>query len=250
MLSKLELTLENPYGKLDYNISSLLQGALMEQIRPEYAEVLHEGKLNPYSQCVRFGKDKIVYTVNTLNKGARGEIILPLLENKLEKIHLRHKALEFKISSKLLVEKSYGELIEETYLGGRGNYLEFDLYTPTAFKRGGKYHFYPDTELIFKNLIMRFDGCTTETTLYDEELIQDIRDKTEIVNYDVRSARFHLEGIRIPGFVGRLGIRASGTKQFSNLLQLLIGFGEFAGVGIKTSIGMGAMKRVERKENR
>ena len=48
MLAKLEMILEGE--EIDYRNSSNLQGVLMERIDTEYAEILHEQRLNPYSQ--------------------------------------------------------------------------------------------------------------------------------------------------------------------------------------------------------
>ena len=49
MLSRLTMKLKSK-KELTYNQASLFQGALMEIISPEYAEQMHSGGLNPYSQ--------------------------------------------------------------------------------------------------------------------------------------------------------------------------------------------------------
>ena len=43
-------------------------------------------------------------------------------------------------------------------------------------------------------------------------------------------------------------IRVSGTKTMANYAHLLLRFGEYSGVGIKTGMGMGAVKRVEKEK--
>ena len=51
-----------------------------------------------------------------------------------------------------------------------------------------------------------------------------------------------MEGVKIPGFKGDITIRIGGPQQMSNMAWMLAKFGEYAGVGIKTGIGMGAIK--------
>ena len=53
MFNKLTIELKND-KKLDFGISSLMQGVMMELIDSEYAETLHEQGLNPYTQHVKF----------------------------------------------------------------------------------------------------------------------------------------------------------------------------------------------------
>ena len=52
---------------------------------------------------------------------------------------------------------------------------------------------------------------------------------------------FHLEGIKIPSFVGNITLKINGTRQFVNLINMLCEFGVYSGVGIKTAIGMGSI---------
>ena len=58
----------------------------------------------------------------------------------------------------------------------------------------------------------------------------------------MRSTRFHLEGVTIPSFIGEVTIKITGPQMMVNLANMLAAFGEYAGIGIKTSIGMGAVE--------
>ena len=50
-----------------------------------------------------------------------------------------------------------------------------------------------------------------------------------------------MENFRIPAFVGNIRIKIKGTIASKNLINLLLDFGTYSGVGLKTSLGMGGI---------
>ena len=127
MLSKLEIILENTDNKrLSYNISSLFQGVIMENISPSYAEILHGNGLKPYSHHVEFEKDTIRWTINTLTKEAKEEIINPI-SNNIEEITLRQKNLQLKVIEKKLKSKTYDQLLDEKYFSEGSKYIDLEF---------------------------------------------------------------------------------------------------------------------------
>ena len=68
---------------------------------------------------------------------------------------------------------------------------------------------------------------------------------TSIQQYQLRSTAFSLEGVKIPAYLGTIALRVRGTNTMADFANLLLQFGEYSGVGIKTSLGMGAYKRKE-----
>ena len=74
MLSRLTMKLKSK-KELTYNQASLFQGALMEIISPEYAEQMHSGGLNPYSQYLKREKDDWYWTIQTVTQEAKEEMI-------------------------------------------------------------------------------------------------------------------------------------------------------------------------------
>lgn len=241
MLARLEVRLKNPQ-RFDHGISSLMQGALMEHIEEPYVRELHESKLNPYSQHLEFGNGELCWVITTFTKETKEKIIEPILEEKVTEIYLKHKEARLEIISKTLETKAYKQLLQQTFFGDCAPYLNIAFITPTAFKVNGKYQFYPTLTHIFKSLIKRHDSIVGSTEVYSEDLIKQIEEKLEITKYNLRSVRFDLEGVKIPAFIGTISIRTHGPKQLSNLIHMLAEFGTYTGVGIKTSIGMGAIK--------
>ena len=116
MLSRLQIILHNPKDKhLNFNISSLLQGVIMEQISYEFALELHNGNRQPYSQYVEFEQDRIIWNIQTLTQTAYEQIIVPLMQESLQSIYIRHKNLELSIQDKILKQCSYDQLRRERY---------------------------------------------------------------------------------------------------------------------------------------
>jgi CRISPR-associated endoribonuclease Cas6 len=59
-----------------------------------------------------------------------------------------------------------------------------------------------------------------------------------------------MEGVKIPSFVGKITFRMHGAQTMTNLAQMLFRFGEYSGIGIKTALGMGAVKMLSEEEMR
>ena len=66
----------------------------------------------------------------------------------------------------------------------------------------------------------------------------------------MRSTQYRIERVRIPSFIGEISIRIDGSQQLANVATMLAKFGEYSGVGIKTGMGMGAMKVIDPERNR
>lgn len=242
MLSKLIITLQAK-EHLNYGISSLMQGALMEMIDREYAEKLHTPGLNPYTQHVELYEGEAHWIITALNEEAKREIIDVLSAEDINELHIKHKDMTLTIADKKAEHISYDELLENTYFGDCSPYINIDFVTPTSFKVNGKYQFYPTVSNIFKSLITKHDSVSVTTEFFSDELIEQIENGVEIIKYRLRSTFFYLEGVKIPSFVGNVTLRIRGPKQFVNLINMLISFGEYSGVGMKTGIGMGAIKK-------
>ena len=140
--------------------------------------------------------------------------------------------------------------MESTYFGECSRYLTLSFDTPTAFKKQGRYQFYPTVFHIFQSLIMKYDAVVNDNRIYSEEIMDQIEEFVEVKNYSLNSTAFSLEGTKIPSFRGTLQLKIKGPQMFCNLIHLLAKFGEYSGVGIKTAMGMGAMHIVQKGEHR
>lgn len=116
------------------------------------------------------------------------------------------------------------------------------INTPTAFKRQGKYINFPDMQLIYQSLMNRYSAISEDMDMRDKETLEQLVENSEIVRYRLKTVKFPLEKVEIVGFQGEIGIYIRGTDTMARYARMLFRFGEYAGVGIKTSIGMGSIK--------
>lgn len=241
MLARLEMKLQSE-EKLDFNMSSLFQGALMEIVDKEYAACLHEQKLNPYAQHLEFRENEIIWVITALTDEAVKRILMPFMDVKVKEFKLEHKQMVIRILEKKLETEEYRSLLNRTFFSECSPYITITFITPTAFKVNGNYQFYPTVHHIFRSLLKKHDSISGNTEVFSDELIQQMDDSIEVIGYKLRSLRFHLEGTKIPAFVGSITLKIKGTAQFVNLVHMLAELGTYSGVGIKTALGMGAIR--------
>lgn len=245
MYTQLKLELEE--DEIDFKKSSNLQGVLMENIDTEYAGILHGNHLNPYSQCLIRENGKNIWCIQTLTDEAFERIIQPVSE--LQTIIFRKSGKTVRVGRKQIIQSDEKALLDEFYDVACPKYLGIQLMTPTAFKQNGKYVIYPDLRLIYGSLMRKYSAVSGGLDMIDEELLEQLVTHSEIVRYRLQTVGFPMERTKITGFTGNLCIRLYGPETLARYVRLLIRFGEFSGVGIKTGMGMGAM-RYNRRESR
>ena len=145
--------------------------------------------------------------------------------------------------------KNDNELITEFYEKKCPKYLEIKFQTPTAFKSDGKYVIYPDLGLIYASLMRKYSAVSEAFDMFDEETLEALVEQSEIVRYRLQTVPFPLEKVQITGLQEVSVFILRGPEQWQDICRMLFKFGEFAGVGIKTGMGMGAMKYVRRNED-
>ena len=79
----------------------------------------------------------------------------------------------------------------------------------------------------------------------DEDTLRELTEGSRILRYNLRTVPFPMEKIHMIGFVGSIRLRLSGPGTMARFARMLFRFGEFSGVGIKTGMGMGAMRMRE-----
>ena len=123
--------------------------------------------------------------------------------------------------------------------------VRVQFITPTAFKSRGLYAIMPTMKLILQNLLMHYGQVYDNNKEGYEETIDYAEQCTRILAYNLHSNYFgNISGgsKRIPAFVGTMTIGLRGPEMATGLVRMLLRFGEYAGVGIKTSMGMGGFK--------
>lgn len=240
MLSRLEMKLESPQ-KLSVQMGSLFHGALMEMLDTEYVAYLHTSQIRPYSQHLMVKNGEIYWIVKCLNEDVQQKIIQECLL-KLNEVEIKKEDIKIKLKEKTYIQIPMSDLSKRFYENDASRYIHLHFYTPVSFKQQGKYVFYPDIRLIYQSLMNKYDFILNEDSMVDNDALEELCRCSEIIWYDLKSVKYRLEGITIPAFVGKITIKISGTQTMANFANMLFEYGEYSGIGIKTALGMGAVK--------
>ena len=231
----------------DINIhkASRFHGWLMEQVDEAYALRLHTEPLRPFSQYLYGNGEKWEWHIHTLTSEADEKIGNLILQKK--EILLESSNTPIRILEKKWEEESIDDLLKKTYFTDSPDICTVEFLTPTSFKRQGKYLIFPDVKLIFQSLLQKFAACGYEVSFGDGDILAEIQNKVEIIDYRLRTKKFYLEGTGIKGFQGNIRFKIYGSQAFINMVNFLLHFGGYAGIGIKTALGMGAAQISERR---
>lgn len=243
MLKLFEIPLQLPEGeRIHSSMGSIFHGALMELLPSELVEYLHEQNLRPFSQSVFFDRNKgPVWRIGVMSDVVENAFLFGLAEG--ETLRLQQKGYEIRLGEVRCVQQSsFEELAEQAFTAEEtAQNMEMTFLTPTSFKRDGQYVLFPETRLILQSLLMRWNSLCPDIQLQEENLAGKLADKMPIVRYHLHSSAFSLERQRIHGFQGNLSFHSYGPDSVQRILLLLLSFAPYAGVGIKTALGMGAV---------
>lgn len=238
-----QLRLELDWEELNYKKASLLQGVLFEHVDAEYAAQMHQQRVHPYSQYASVENGRHYWVVNTTSDDAYRRIILPLMDPAFTEFEIRHReAVKVRILSRTLTTRSVTELTREFYSVPVERTLKVSFLTPTAFKQSGRFVILPDLRLIYQSLMQRYTASSERISMVDEETLNELCAHSFISGHRLHSVLFPMSGKSVPGFVGNVTIRFSGPETLTRYVRMLLEYGEFSGVGVKTGMGMGAIR--------
>lgn len=246
MLTTLEIKIKpqnNILLKRDYG--SLFHGYLFSKIDKEYADKLHNLKLNPYSQYFYFDKkeNSYIWKISTLNKEAKEKIIDIILNDTDEAINLDYNNINIKILSKEITSlTNYKNIADKFFLSEETKrFTNITFLTPTTYKVDKKFVLFPNLDNIFISAYNKWNIYGENISLYDDNIISDISKNVNIIKYNLRSVKFSMEGVKINSFMGNIVIYCAGNKPLVNICNMLLEFSKYSGIGAKTSISMGGV---------
>ena len=233
----------SPFESTPARVSALgpyFQGALLECADAQYVGILHQLPFNPYSQyCFLNDDGNIVWRVNALTDDAARQLIEPL--RFLDRVQLRAAGVSFDVLSSSLNSLDIKCLLDSIYEDGPSK-VKMLFLTPAAFRSRGSYVIMPTPHLVFQNLLMHYSQVYEGSREIDGETVDFIDQNVRICSYSLQSRYFdHVapQGKKIPAFVGSMTLSINGPSSMVGLARMLLEFGEYAGIGIKTSMGMG-----------
>lgn len=245
MISRLEILLDEN-AELNYQSGPLLHGALMELLPEEVAEELHRPQVHPYSQYLEKKEGRWRWIVTALTDELSRELISETLLLK-ESVELKKTEQVIYFDEKRLTQIPMKTFAERMYRGEAGKYIQIEFLTPVSFKQEGKYLFYPDIRGMYISLLNKYAAAEPSQNMRDEDFLEELVCRTQIVRYRLHSISFQVGNARIPAFMGNVTLRIDGTQTLRNFADFLFHFGEYSGIGIKGALGMGANRIVDEK---
>ena len=224
--------------RLDRSLPSLsaypMYAALLERAAPEFGSQVHSGAATPVSQYV-VGD---LWKISVFGEWAI-EALAPVLD-AMDSVFLNRMGQRIRFTDCVVTGiEGVEELLDAPWVD-RGT---MRLLTPTAFKSGGAYQLLPTQRLVIQSLIQKWNGCFGDVCPIEDEgggvdvLAEGLRYRSLRLDSEV----YPMKHTRIPGAIGSIGIddRLEGVHR--QLINALLTFGTFSGLGIKTALGMGGM---------
>lgn len=246
MIQSLKIKFAAPTGvKLTQSVCSLLHGVLMEHIDSDYADVLHTQSLRPYSQSVYFDRENnaLYWQLNALNAQAKDELLATAFALP-EKVLLRQKSMELQIVGKEYLPATDYEALAEKYFAHplAGKYLHMHCLTSCAFKSEGQYVIFPQPQFVLGSLVKRWNAFADSNKLEAQGVAQDLAQEVYVADYRLRMQAFSVDGARIPAFRGDYTLGMKNNLMSNRIIAMLGEYANYCGVGIKTALGMGAVR--------
>lgn len=223
---------------------SVFHGALMECIGADVAERLHKESLRPYSQHIWFDKIRgcSVWQIGTVNDEAYECIVRPVLEKDC--IYLKQKQVHVSLRNGKVTEVASFDGIADAMFGcgevPQGVQLSF--VTTTSFKHEGQYDIFPELTRVFYSLLQRWNQYAEGIGMEQEGLERILSQYCRVRRYELKSQPYALEHSVIYGFGGSMQVRFTGNDMTRRLAGALLSMAPYTGIGIKTALGMGAVR--------
>ena len=240
----LSIVPQDPGEKIHFNMGSVLHGFLMESLPAPLVEYLHGIEVRPYSQYV-FRENGVGYwRILALNQEMIEEIEALLNTWQQEPVFLKQRQKFYTLalvqSSK---ERSYREFSRAFFLEQDPcRRVKVQFCTPSSFRVDSEYQMFPSIKLILASSCRKWNALSDDVVFDDEESLEMIGKDVSIQRYDLKSARFSLERIKIPSFVGEMELSIRGPEMTVRWINLLLAYAAFSGTGIKTALGMGGIR--------
>lgn len=208
---------------------------------------LHEQGEKPVSQYISYDKENScsVWVVNLLTD-EMNNLFGPVLR-EIKKISLGTRILQVESLSKeeIITPQDLITAVRQEEYSRRA---ELRFVTPTAFKQNGRYAIFPTPDLVIGSLLNKWELVCPEYPLWDEDAVCMLQQGVFVVDYNLRTTRYPLKNVHIPGFTGSVVFESRLTQPIQEIWKLLLHTAQYTGVGIKTTLGMGGTIYIS-KEN-
>lgn len=219
-----------------------LYAALLEQASPAFSETVHHNGVTPVSQFLRTENNILWWTVSLFGEYTRQQLG-PLLEQNRQ-YFLQHNGICLHVSQCRKQQIADVDALFERSAALRTP-CRLQFHTATAFKSQGRYVNLPTMRLIIQNLVKKWNGCFADTCPIEDtdgQGLDALASGLYCTGFRLRNDTFYLKSSAIPGFAGSMELENRLTGFHRQLLDVLLLFADFSGIGIKTTLGMGGVQ--------
>ena len=245
MLQQIQLRVKTSDGqKLHSNWGYSLYGILCQHTDTDYIAELHSRNETPVSQYLEVlpGYEEAIWHIHLLGEEAIHYFGHTIATN--DSFYSEHHQTALQI-----VDKQIGTPISEhdfcmQYLteGEAVRRHELEFVTPVGFKSQEQYQIFPTVELMLKSLWRSWQAYSREVRLDGEDARDQLIQYTQIRDYQLKSVRYPLKGSKIPACKGKIILQVHGPEPLARIVSMLLAFGEYSGMGMKTALGMGGYR--------
>lgn len=238
-------------GKIPATLSRAIHALVLQWLHqgsPKIAELVHQAQASPMSISGLLGNrrhkatqpgDNFYFRICLLD----GNLIQPLLDG------LQQQETKPVILAKFpFVIRNIYTLPGTHHLAGATDYsllaktpvtkdIELNFLSPTSFKQSQNIQNFPLPELVFGSLHRRWNAFAPE-----EYKLPDIEWMGLVSAYELKTQALKMEGGAEIGAQGWVKYRFKDDEQ-AKIANILANFAFFSGVGRKTSMGMGQVRR-------
>lgn len=218
-----------------------LYAALLEDAPASFGAGVHQDGVTPVSQFLTIQYDSLLWTVNLLGQDSECALGPVLARTTYFPIQKDNVVLSVQGCSIRNVPEVESLLAQGAAHSGL-HHLRF--CTATAFKSKGQYLNLPTSRLIIQSLIKKWNGCFPDCPIEDDngEGMETLAAGLRYKQFQLRDRMYYLKGSSIPGFVGDMTLENRLTGFHRQLASTLLLFSAYAGIGIKTALGMGGVE--------
>lgn len=218
-----------------------LYAALLEAAPALFGADAHRDGVTPVSQFFTAEKGSLLWTVSLLGGESEGALG-PVLAGT-DRFRLRKDGLDLTVRERRV--RGVPDVDSLLAQGGahRGPH-RLKFRTATAFKSRGQYLNLPTGRLIIQSLIKKWNGCFPDCPIEDDDGagMEALAAGLRCAQFHLRDRTYYLKGGAIPGFTGELTLENRLTGFHRQLASALLLFSGYAGVGVKTALGMGGVE--------
>ena len=185
----------------------------------------------------------VLITNGVIDKEAAEEILYAL--GRLpQNLYLKQKEYVVQLSKPQPVKQtSYKDMAEQFFtMPQPPRQAEFNFITSASFKAFGNYKIYPDNAYIFRSLLKRWNAFCGGLVLEENNLEEHLAQAVKVTGYNLSLQQYSVGGAPIDAFKGRYRLIFRGTQSQNRIAALLAAYAEYAGIGVKTALGMGGVK--------